>query len=219
MLDNFASHPWVVTQCCFLSKAATARQPRSSPFGALEPMYQVQKNESACAPASSIFEERQFVALYRAEGPKLRAFLRRRVWLEDDRDDIVQEAFTRLAASRSATAWSNPGAYLQGIVRHLLADRVRAWAKSRAFVSPPPSLDQEIAGPEAAAELNQMREFYRLAVEGLPPRTKEVYLLHRAEELGYRQIAERLGISIRTVEWHMAEAIMRIGKSMDSFNG
>ncbi|QJR05392.1 sigma-70 family RNA polymerase sigma factor [Sphingobium yanoikuyae] len=182
-------------------------------------MYRAQQSEGACAPAAVIYEEQQFVAVYREEAPKLRSFLRRRIWLEDDRDDMVQEAFTRLAASRSATAWDNPGAYLHGIVRHLLADRVRAWAKTR---SPDPvacAAGQEIAGPDATAELNQMRERYRLAVDSLPPRTKEVYLLHRAEELGYRQIAEQLSISIRTVEWHVAEAIVRIGKSIGNSNG
>src|SRR3546814_11299636 len=86
-------------------------------------MYGAQQSEGACAPAAAIYEERQFVALYREEAPKLRSFLRRRIWLEDDRDDMVQEAFARLAASRSATAWSNPGAYLHGIVRPLQIGR------------------------------------------------------------------------------------------------
>lgn len=182
-------------------------------------MFQAQQSEGACAPATAIYEERQFVALYREEAPKLRSFLRRRIWLEDDRDDMVQEAFTRLAASRSASAWSNPGAYLHGIVRHLLADRVRAWARSQPLDPASYPVLQEAAAPDEAAELNQMRERYRLAIDGLPPRTKEVYLLHRVEELGYRQIAEQLSISIRTVEWHVAEAIVRIGKNIGNPNG
>lgn len=182
-------------------------------------MFQAQDSDGACAHAPAIYDKHEFEAVYRQEAPKLLSFLRRRIWLEDDRHDMVQEAFTRLAASRSSSAWSNPGAYLHGIVRHLLADRVRAWAKTR-FLDPVVYVsDQEVAGPDAAAELNEMRERYRLAVDGLPPRTKEVYLLHRAEDLGYRQIAEQLDISIRTVEWHVAEAIVRIGKSIGNANG
>lgn len=219
MLDNVARHLWVVLSCCLPFKEAAARRCPSISSGAPELMYGVQQSEGACAPAAAIYEERQFVAVYREEAPKLRSFLRRRIWLEDDRDDMVQEAFTRLAASRSATAWSNPGAYLHGIVRHLLADRVRAWARSRSLDPVACAAGQEAAGPDATAELNQMRERYRLAVDGLPPRTKEVYLLHRVEELGYRQIAEQLSISIRTVEWHVAEAITRIGKSIGNSNG
>ena len=182
-------------------------------------MFQAQQCEDAGAPAAAIYEEQQFVALYREEAPKLRSFLRRRIWLEDDRDDMVQEAFTRLAASQSASAWSTPGAYLHGLVRHLLADRVRAWAKSQSLDPVSCPVPQEVAGPDEAAELNQMRERYRVAIDGLPPRTKEVYLLHRVEELGYTQIAEQLSISIRTVEWHVAEAIVRIGKTIGNPNG
>lgn len=182
-------------------------------------MYHGTEREGAPAHAAAVYDELQFETLYRHEAPKLLSFLRRRIWLEDDREDLVQEAFTRLAASRSNAAWGNPGAYLHGIMRHLLADRVRAWAKTRSLDPVVYLTTQQVVGPDTAAELNEMRERYRVAVDGLPPRTKEVYLLHRAEELGYRQIAEQLNISIRTVEWHVAEAIVRIGKSIGGTNG
>lgn len=180
-------------------------------------MFRVNGNEGAHARTRC--DDHAFEAVYRREAPKLLSFLKRRIWLEEDRHDLVQEAFTRLVASQSAAATSNPGAYLQGIVRHLLADRVRAWAKARSFDPVVYSADVDVAGPDAIAEINDMRQRYRLAVESLPPRTKEVFLLHRAEELGYRQIAEQLGISIRTVEWHVAEAIVRIGKSIGNAHG
>jgi len=48
----------------------------------------------------------------------------------------------------------------------------------------------------------------------LPRRTREVFLLHRLEGLAYKEIAAQLGISIRTVEWHVAEAILRIGRDL-----
>lgn len=159
----------------------------------------------------------QLEAVYRTEAPRLRRLLGRKVWIEDERDDLVQEAFARLASARSGAASQNPGAYLHGIVRHLLADRVRKWARARSIrrmleTAPGP----EALSPETAAEINQMRERYRAAVDTLPPRTHEVYMLHRAEELEYKLIAELLGISIRTVEWHMAQALIRISKSIDA---
>lgn len=158
----------------------------------------------------------QLEAVYRAEAPRLRRLLGRKIWIEDDRDDLVQEAFARLASAKSGAASQNPGAYLHGIVRHLLADRVRRWARAK-NVGPllEIAFGSEGLCPETAAEINEMRERYRAAVNTLPPRTREVYMLHRAEELEYKRIAELLGISIRTVEWHMAQALIRISKSID----
>jgi len=182
-------------------------------------MFRASENGGTCARASARCDDRQFEAVYRREAPKLLSFLKRRIWLEEDRHDLVQEAFTRLVASRSAGASSNPGAYLQGIVRHLLADRVRAWAKAQSFDPVVYSASKDVAGPDAVAEINDMRKRHRLAVEKLPPRTKEVYLLHCAEDLEYKQIAEQLDISIRTVEWHVAEAIVRISKIIGNAHG
>jgi RNA polymerase sigma-70 factor (ECF subfamily) len=159
-------------------------------------------------------DNRQLEAVYRVEAPRLMRLLKRRIWVEEDRSDIVHEAFARLAASTSGAARSNPGAYLQGIVRHLLADRVRRWARARSLEGMVIPLVAEPLGPHGAAEVNQMRDQYRAAVDALPPKTREVYLLHRADELEYKVIASRLGISVRTVEWHVAQAIVRIGKSI-----
>lgn len=218
-LDNIARHLWVVLSCRlhFLSAAASWRISNSR--RARNPMFRTTDNEGECSRASARQADRRFEAVYRREAPKLLSFLRRRIWLEDDRQDLVQEAFARLVASRSTAASTNPGAYLQGIVRHLLADRVRGWAKAQSFDPVAYSTGNQVAGPDVVAEVNEMRERYRQAVESLPPRTKEVYLLHRAEELGYKHIADQLGISIRTVEWHVAEAIMRIGNSIGNAHG
>lgn len=218
-LDVIARHPRVVLSCCLRYLSAVAYWRASISKRARKPMLRANENEGRCARASAGYDHRQFEAVYRREAPKLLSFLKRRIWLEEDRHDLVQEAFTRLVASRSTAAASNPGAYLQGIVRHLLADRARAWAKAQSFDPVIYSVGNDIAGPDTVAEINDMRERYRLAVETLPPRTKEVFLLHRAEELGYRQIAEQLDISIRTVEWHVAEAIVRIGKSIGNAHG
>src|SRR3546814_17156536 len=80
-----ARHPWVVLSCCLAFKDAAARRHRSILSGAPEFMYGAQQSEGACAPAAAIYEERQFVALYREEAPKQRSFLRRRIRSEGSR--------------------------------------------------------------------------------------------------------------------------------------
>lgn len=50
----------------------------------------------------------------------------------------------------------------------------------------------------------------------MPFKTRRVFLMHRVDELSYREIHERLGISIATVEYHMMRAIGQIAKAVDS---
>jgi RNA polymerase sigma-70 factor (ECF subfamily) len=157
-------------------------------------------------------------SLYHAESARLRRFFRLRIGRSEDVGDLVQEAFARLAGRRSGDALRNPGAYLQRIARNLLIDRARRVATRPLIV--------ELGGegcpdlPVAADQGNAMEDrelmaAYEGAVEVLPPRTREVFLLHRVGGLSYQEIAARLAISIRTVEWHIGEALLRIRRALD----
>ncbi|MDB5722219.1 MAG: polymerase ECF-type sigma factor [Alphaproteobacteria bacterium] len=152
-------------------------------------------------------------ALYRVEGPGLRRRLRARLGSSEEAGELVQDAFARLLGSGALQHLRQPEAFLNRIVRNLLIDR------SRRRAALPPHLPlQDVAVPadqSDAIELEQLRTRYRRLVDALPPRTREVFLLHRAEGLTYAQIADRLAISPRTVEWHISEAIFRIGKGLE----
>ena len=45
------------------------------------------------------------------------------------------------------------------------------------------------------------------AARALTPRARDVFLMRRDEELSNRQIADRLGVSVKTVETHMGRAL------------
>jgi len=154
--------------------------------------------------------------LYRVHAGRLRRRLRSQIGSSDEAKDLVQEAFTRMLGAPGGAEVRNPAAFLNRIVRNLLIDR-----KRRASARPPhlpleSEADAAVApGQSEALEYEEMKERYRAAVETLPPRMRQVFIFHRIDGLGYREIAARLDISIRTVEWHVAEAIVRIAKGLD----
>lgn len=154
-------------------------------------------------------------ALYREQAPRLRRWLDARLRSSEDAHDVVQDAFARLLGSGAREGLRQPEAFLNRIVRNLLIDRSRRIANRMAHVPIDAANEPETrATQEDAIQLDQMRIRYRAAVDALPPRTREVFLLHRMEGLGYKEIATQLGISIRTVEWHVGEALVRIGKEL-----
>lgn len=153
--------------------------------------------------------------LYREEAPRLARRLGARLSPGEEAADLVQDAFARLIASGTFSRLRTPQAFLHRIVRNLLIDRARS-LKARG-----PHLLVDEAGLSIAPdqvdtlEVKEMRELYSRAVDALPRRTRQVFLLHRVDGLCYREIAGALGISVRTVEWHMAEALVRIGKELE----
>ena len=69
-----------------------------------------------------------------------------------------------------------------------------------AFVPADNDVEEQILHQELSAEISA-------AIEELPPRCREVFKLSRFEELSYKEIAARLGISVKTVENQMGKAL------------
>ncbi|RJF86115.1 sigma factor-like helix-turn-helix DNA-binding protein [Sphingomonas cavernae] len=53
------------------------------------------------------------------------------------------------------------------------------------------------------------------AIVSLPPQTREVFMMHRFENLGYDRIAHRLDLSIADVERHIAKALLRLCHALE----
>lgn len=154
--------------------------------------------------------------LYRDQAPALRRRLRARLGSSDAANDLVQDAFARLVGARPADGFRNHAAFLNRIVRNLLIDRSRRLATRAPHVPLAGALEVAVQPDQAdGIELEQMRSRYRELVAALPERMREVFMLHRVQGLAYKEIAARLDISVRTVEWHIAEAIVRISRGLD----
>ncbi len=156
-------------------------------------------------------------ALYRAEAPGLRRRLYQRLRSSDEASDVVQEAFARLAGSASLNQLREPRAFLNRIVRNLLINRAALLANRAVHTALPDDLE---AGPQSDPsydlEVKQVAERYRQIVASLPPRMQEVFILNRIKDQDYEAISEQLGITVRTVRWHLTEAIIRIDQALGS---
>jgi RNA polymerase sigma-70 factor (ECF subfamily) len=53
------------------------------------------------------------------------------------------------------------------------------------------------------------------AVSKLPKLQREIFLAHRLDDMPYREIASRTGLSPRQVERHIAKALYKIVKQLD----
>ena len=158
-------------------------------------------------------------SIYRNEAPRLARYFRRQLREHDEPQDLVQEAFTRLASFMSREVLINPAPYLQRIARNLLFERARRRGRRMAAFHVPigegwdPPVDPDQAHQIEAEDVMRV---YRQALAELPEKTRTVFLLHRVDELTCKEIGERLCISVPTVQYHVARALAHIDAALES---
>ena len=154
--------------------------------------------------------------LYREEAPRLRRFFGRRL-RADKVPDLIQTAFVRLLGLDRArrAALAEPRAYLTSIAHNLARDEAKTAARRSEQLHV--SADDCALGagdPHARLEARDMLERVDAAILKLPTRTREIFMAHRFEELSYPQIAERMGVSIKTVEKHISLALRELHRTL-----
>jgi RNA polymerase sigma factor (sigma-70 family) len=147
--------------------------------------------------------------------PELRGWLRQRLgsFNENDFDDVVQEAFARIWSADFARI-RNGRAYLFATVRHLLGEYARRSRIVRIeLLGEIDSLNliSEEPGPERRVSARQEVERLQAIVSSLPVQCRRVFELLKFEGLSHRDVAQRMGLSEKTVENHLTRALARIG--------
>lgn len=149
-------------------------------------------------------------------------FLRHRVAHEADAQDAVQESCTRLlryVGSQPASAWKPllyriaiNVAHDQARQRRLLMGSGEVPLDSDELVSPEPSQEQQVAQDQELALIHGV-------IMRLPPKCRQVYLLHRLRGMSYAAIAAHCAISPKTVEMHMARALSALREAARMYGG
>ena len=137
-----------------------------------------------------------------------------RAWPQrDELHDLRQEIYVRVYEAAGKALPAQPKAFLFTTARHLLTDRIRR----NKVVSIEPVGDFERllvlvddVSPERWCGGRQVLKRLSDAFDRLPDRCREVVWLRRVEHLSQREVAQRLGISEKTVEKHIAKGMRLI---------
>lgn len=145
--------------------------------------------------------------------PALRRWLQGNMSVPADVDDIIQEAYARLSSLESVAAIQNPKAYFfQTAISIIRQEMRRARIVTIEAVT---DLDRlEVAAndplPDQYAEVRQDLHRVMEAIEALPQRCREAFVLRRVHGMSQREIAEKLQISENTVEKHIGRGLRQI---------
>lgn len=145
-----------------------------------------------------------------------------------DRDaaaDLVQEAYARfLAAQRAGMAIVDPRALLFRTTRNLLTDQyrraeVRRHQSLEALLADEQPLAPRHLQPEEIYAFSQYAQALYAAIERLPPRCREAFILNRFEGLSHQEVADQMGISRNMVVQHVVRAVLVCKACDDHYHG
>lgn len=149
---------------------------------------------------------------------RVRAALMRRGRTLHDAEDLVQEAWVRLACYERQQTVAEPEAFLMRAALNLSTDFYRASRIRGEQVL----LDDVVlvdASPGAEAVLLARERMTRLSecLCRLDARTRDIFLAQRVDGMSYQQIARHHGLSVSAVEKHIAKATLMVTSWMEGW--
>lgn len=135
---------------------------------------------------------------------------------QDAAKDVVQEVFVRLWTHRQTLhIKTSLQSYLRrSVVNAAIDHKRRYYEKNRESLDDQQDWGVEMTAVEAKLGEEETRLQINRAINTLPERCRLVFVLSRHEELTYAQIAEKLNISIKTVENQMTKALKILRKAL-----
>lgn len=130
----------------------------------------------------------------------------------DDSEDIVQQVFIKIWEQRESLSiqWSLK-AYLYKMTHNRCLNFLRdAQTRAKHHQENALFMEKQTTEPSVGDALQHLSERVQQALGTLPTECRRIFELSRFESLKYREIADQLGISIKTVETQMGKALQRL---------
>lgn len=143
----------------------------------------------------------------------------KRVKSKEDAEEIVQELFIYLWINREKIHVTHTlFSYLSTAVKYRVFNHVRRNIVEEKHLSSSLNADpKHIETVEESILYNDLRAAYEKEVKKLPERCREVYTLRREEDLSFKEIAEKLNISVNTVDKQLAKALKKLREKLKDY--
>ena len=163
--------------------------------------------------------EDSFEVLFNYYYPRLYNFSKSFLKIEDGIDDILQEVFVKIWQKRkSITSTVTFNSYIFTIARNLLLNELRRRLNSENIKEDVQSLSTaEEYSSSQQIEFRELKEVVDYVIDKHPERRKDIFILSRVEGLSHKEIAEKLGIKTKTVEYHISLVIKSLKEEFKSF--
>lgn len=159
------------------------------------------------SPKHKLCEESYFNSFYLEHIQAINNFAFYKCGDKDASFDFVQDAFAKIWENCSKIDFEKAKTYLFTTVNNMFLNAVRHQKVVLSYAKEAPYMDKTDLSPQYLMEEDQFKKKLLNAINDLSEEEREVFLLNRMEDKKYREIAELLGISQKTVEKRMSAAL------------
>ncbi len=125
--------------------------------------------------------------------------------------DITQDVFVKIWEKQMQLDLKNAKYLLYKIAKDMLVSKYRRMEVENKYTNRMQFELTELVTDDSY-DYKQLKVKYETALCRLPEKQRTVFMMSRMEELKYAEIAERLDISIKTVEKRMSNALFYLRK-------
>jgi RNA polymerase sigma-70 factor, ECF subfamily len=190
------------------------------------PVVRIRKESSMAACFEKMVSEgcyRSFCTLFKKYYGGLCTYAQRYVGSREISEEVVADVFIKLWKNRDMIdVHTSYDAYLYRSVRNQALDYLKSRMHSVSEREQPIddctaaySLPDE--SPEERLLSSELSEKIDAAVERLPKQCRIIYRLSRDERLKYHEIADRMGLSIKTIETQMGRAFKSLRRELGGY--
>jgi RNA polymerase sigma-70 factor (ECF subfamily) len=130
--------------------------------------------------------------------------------------DLVQDAFTKIWENCSKIDFSKAKTYLFTSINNLFLNTIKHQKVVLQYAKDAPNLDTNNQSPEYLLEEEEFKQKLTKAIASLTESQREVFLMNRIDGKKYREIAELLDISQKTVEKRMSAALQILKSQIEN---
>lgn len=163
-------------------------------------------SEPDCLRQLKLGDERAFDALFRHYSALVYRFAYGYFKSRVEAEEIVQDCFLKIWEKRQHLRVDVPlKGYLFATAHHAILNQLRRSQHHLRFQSHVAALAPAVAAN--GAEYSEVEALYRAALEKLPTKRRQIFVMSRQQGLSYPEIAQQLDLSVKTVETQITQAL------------
>jgi RNA polymerase sigma-70 factor (ECF subfamily) len=159
-----------------------------------------------------------FETLFRAHYGELCSFVRTQVGHADIAEEIVQDVLLRVWHNRAQLdPQQSLRPYLYRAARNQALNHLKRRRLEERWQHTSNTTSASSMATDDAVRSHELSDAIDQAVGGLPERCRLIFLMSREQGLTYQEIADVLGLSVKTVETQMGRALKALRASLAAF--